>query len=284
MCGFRQQPSVALTGPESCDALEQAAGSRQQAAGSTGRLTRESRDALGYDRRRAPGSGLRTSIDSVTYHCYYAIGEEGAVERNSQTDERQYTLQELADSAGVSIRTIRYYIGEGLLPGPDGAGPQSHYTQSHAKRLQVIALLKDRFLPLKEIRKQLAGLDDTAIDRLIIDLDGDELDGLADTHEPAAAPARAADADEQAFRIDAPPKYDARALHYIDSALTRGPSRFRGIREGRGRMRSGERDEGERWRRIEVVDGVELLVREETYQRRRDRIDWLIDWARKVVD
>ncbi len=206
------------------------------------------------------------------------------MERNSQTDERQYTLQELADSAGVSIRTIRYYIGEGLLPGPEGAGPQSHYTQSHAKRLQAIALLKDRFLPLKEIRRQLTGLDDAAIDRLITDLDGGELDELADMHEPAAAPESASVTDERAFRIDAPPSYDARTLDYIDSALSRGTSRFRGIREGRGRMRSEERDEGERWRRIVVADGVELLVREETYQRRRDRIDWLIDWAKKVVD
>ena len=49
-------------------------------------------------------------------------------------------------------------------------------------------------------------------------------------------------------------------------------------------MRSEERDEGERWRRIVVADGVELLVREETYQRRRDRIDWLIDWAWKMMD
>ena len=38
------------------------------------------------------------------------------MERSTDGSERQYTLQELADSAGVSIRTIRYYIGEGLLP------------------------------------------------------------------------------------------------------------------------------------------------------------------------
>jgi DNA-binding transcriptional MerR regulator len=210
------------------------------------------------------------------------------VERTSQSDERQYTLQELADSAGVSIRTIRYYIGEGLLPGPEGAGPQSHYTESHAKRLQVIALLKDRFLPLKEIRRELTGLDDAAIDRLIIDLGGGEQSELADFQDaPAEAPASASVIDDGALALDAAPAYDARALDYIDSALSRGPSRFRGIREGReNRGRSGyeQRDAGERWRRIEVADGVELLIREETYQRRKDRIDWLIDWARKVVD
>lgn len=207
------------------------------------------------------------------------------MERTSQSDERQYTLPELADSAGVSIRTIRYYIGEGLLPGPEGAGPQSHYTESHAQRLRAIALLKDRFLPLKEIRRELTGLDDAAIDRLIIDLGGGELAELADIQESAASPASPLDFEEPALPIDAPAIYDAR--DYIDSALSRSPARFRGVREGRegrGRLRSEQNDEGERWRRIEVADGVELLVREETYQRRKDRIEWLTDWARKVVD
>ena len=133
------------------------------------------------------------------------------MERISGGDERQYTLQELADSAGVSIRTIRYYIGEGLLPGPVGAGPQSHYTESHARRLQAIALLKDRFLPLREIRKQLTRLDDAAVDRLIIDLGGGEraedaaFEELADVG-PMAAPAPAS--ADLPFAQPAP-KYDA---------------------------------------------------------------------------
>lgn len=206
------------------------------------------------------------------------------MERNTQSDERQYTLQELADSAGVSIRTIRYYIGEGLLPGPEGAGPQSHYTESHAKRLHVIALLKDRFLPLKEIRKELTGLDDTAIDRLIIDLGGPEQDELLDVKRSMAAPSEALESAHELRMLESEPIYDTDALDYIDNALSRSTNRFRGIREERGRARTERSSEAERWRRIEVADGVELLVREETYQRRQDRIDWLIDWAKKVVD
>ncbi len=198
-----------------------------------------------------------------------------------QSDERQYTLQELATAAGVSIRTIRYYIGEGLLPAPEGAGPQSHYTQSHLNRLRAVGLLKDRYLPLKEIRKALSGLDDEQIDRLITDLDvpfpldlPDEADGL-----PAASPPPMAN---RTYLNEAPePLYDA--LSYIESALEHGrPSldRRRSIREQRPESRS----EGEIWRKIEVSDGVELLVRDDLYRRRRDRVDWLIDWARKVVD
>jgi hypothetical protein len=37
------------------------------------------------------------------------------------------------------------------------------------------------------------------------------------------------------------------------------------------------------WRRIAIGDDAELLIREDAYHRRRDKIDWLIDWARKVL-
>ncbi len=187
------------------------------------------------------------------------------MERSSFSDERQYTLQELADLAGVSVRTIRYYIGEGLLPGPEGAGPQSHYTTSHMQRLRAIGLLKDRFLPLREIRRQITGLDDSEIDQLIDDLGGQI------ASEPDAI-------------MSAPaPGYEA-ALDYIDAALTQRPSRTRPLREERRRFRTEPEAEDERWRRIVVADGVEILVREEIYRRRKDRIDWLTDWAKKVVD
>jgi hypothetical protein len=41
---------------------------------------------------------------------------------------------------------------------------------------------------------------------------------------------------------------------------------------------------GSAWRRIPLGPDAELLVREEVYRRRRDRIDWLLGWARKVFD
>jgi DNA-binding transcriptional MerR regulator len=199
-----------------------------------------------------------------------------------QSDERQYTLQELATAAGVSIRTIRYYIGEGLLPAPVGAGPQSHYTDSHLNRLRAIGLLKDRYLPLKEIRKALSGLDDAEIDRLISDLQG--ADAPSSMPDAAVEPELALHAPPApAFINEEPaPMYDA--LSYIDFALERGrpkPARRRGSMREERLMPP---QEGEMWRRIEVADGVELLVRDDLYHRRRDRIDWLIDWARKVVD
>jgi hypothetical protein len=36
------------------------------------------------------------------------------------------------------------------------------------------------------------------------------------------------------------------------------------------------------WRRIPLGDEVELVISDRVYGRHRDRIDWLVRWARKV--
>ena len=37
--------------------------------------------------------------------------------------ENDYSLQDLADLAAVTPRTIRYYVAQGLLPSPGRGGP-----------------------------------------------------------------------------------------------------------------------------------------------------------------
>ena len=70
-----------------------------------------------------------------------------------------YTVKELASRAGVTTRTIYYYVGEGLLPPPRGGGPASSYDDEHLLRLRLIRRLKEEYLPLAEIRRRLVGLD-----------------------------------------------------------------------------------------------------------------------------
>ena len=62
-------------------------------------------------------------------------------------------LAQLATRAGVSIRTVRYYIQQGLLPSPEARGPGAHYTEEHLERLQLIKRLQRDHLPLAEIRR-----------------------------------------------------------------------------------------------------------------------------------
>src|SRR4051794_34998863 len=91
-------------------------------------------------------------------------------------DEERYTLTELADLAGVTPRTVRYYIGQGLLPSVGQSGPGAKYGDDHLARLRLIRRLQREHLPLGEIRRRLEGLDDS------------EIAGLAGSEAPAAPP------------------------------------------------------------------------------------------------
>lgn len=75
----------------------------------------------------------------------------------------RYRLAELAAASGVTPRTIRYYIAEGLLPPPVGAGPAAAYTVAHRARLALIERLKGRALSLRAIGEQLGALSDEAV-------------------------------------------------------------------------------------------------------------------------
>lgn len=72
--------------------------------------------------------------------------------------EVKLTLKELCHAAGVSERTVRYYIQQGLLPPPQGAGPASRYSLEHLSRLTLIRRLKAALLPLGEIKHLMSEL------------------------------------------------------------------------------------------------------------------------------
>jgi DNA-binding transcriptional MerR regulator len=74
------------------------------------------------------------------------------------SDDKTYSIGELADQAQVTTRTIRYYVTEGLLPTPDKEGRVAEYGPEHLARLQLIKILKDEFLPLQEIGALLEAL------------------------------------------------------------------------------------------------------------------------------
>jgi DNA-binding transcriptional MerR regulator len=74
-----------------------------------------------------------------------------------------YDLNELSAAAGVTPRTIRYYVQQGLLPSPGTRGPGTRYERAHLERLQLIRRLQRQHLPLAEIRLRLEALDDDGV-------------------------------------------------------------------------------------------------------------------------
>jgi DNA-binding transcriptional MerR regulator len=62
------------------------------------------------------------------------------------------SIDELAELGGVSRRTVRYYIQEGLLPKPLGVGRGRHYDRSHLERLLQVKAQQEAGLSLDAIR------------------------------------------------------------------------------------------------------------------------------------
>src|SRR5574338_1010843 len=72
--------------------------------------------------------------------------------------EAGWSIRELAEQAGTTVRTIHYYISEGLLPPPSGATRSATYSDAHLARLRLIGPLRDEGLALASIRQRLAPL------------------------------------------------------------------------------------------------------------------------------
>ena len=74
------------------------------------------------------------------------------------------SIGSLADAAGVSRRTVRFYVQRGLLPAPVGLGRGAHYTEAHLARLLEIKTWQEQGFPLDEVRARL-GLRDRRASR-----------------------------------------------------------------------------------------------------------------------
>jgi DNA-binding transcriptional MerR regulator len=87
-------------------------------------------------------------------------------------EDDRHSLTQLADLAGVTPRTVRYYLAQGLLPAVGQTGPGAKYDERHLARLRLVRRLQAEHLPLAEIRRRLDDLTD------------DEIRDLAGASEP----------------------------------------------------------------------------------------------------
>jgi DNA-binding transcriptional MerR regulator len=72
-------------------------------------------------------------------------------------DEIRYSVGELAELGGVSRRTVRYYVQEGLMPTPYGLGRGAHYGPEHLDLLLRVKSMQEEGSSLDAIRLALAG-------------------------------------------------------------------------------------------------------------------------------
>jgi DNA-binding transcriptional MerR regulator len=131
--------------------------------------------------------------------------------------ERKHTrmkLDELAERAGVSPRTVRYYVQRGLLTAPEFRGPDTVYEAEHLARLRAIRALQARHLPLDAIQEALSGRTLDEVERIAR--------GELPTDLVATAPvSRSHDDDERPAEVERVTRYalaPGLELHLTDSA------------------------------------------------------------------
>lgn len=79
----------------------------------------------------------------------------------------EYTIGELVSLSGVNRRNVHFYVQQGLLPPPQGAGLGARYSDEHLLCLRAIPVLRNRGLRLDEIRERLAGSDARSIEAFL---------------------------------------------------------------------------------------------------------------------
>ncbi len=68
----------------------------------------------------------------------------------------KFTVDELAARTGLTVRTVRFYASEGLLPPPERRGRVAYYDARHRMRLDLIRTLQEHGYTLAAIERVLA--------------------------------------------------------------------------------------------------------------------------------
>ena len=181
-----------------------------------------------------------------------------------------FSLDELSREADVTPRTIRYYITEGLLPPPETTGRNASYTQDHLDRLLLIGQLKERYLPLKEIRARIASMSPEDIHR------------AATQHGVRAFESRLS-------------RHESSAEDYLEHVLREPEAAYKARQSRPVPRRSISPMEipphitphaapDRAWRRIPISPDAELLITDDAWNRRGDRIRSAITWIRRMLE
>jgi DNA-binding transcriptional MerR regulator len=192
------------------------------------------------------------------------------------SSRRTYTIQELAERCGVTPRTIRFYIEEGLLPPPLQEGRIGLYTDEHVERMELIRQLKEAFLPLREIH------------RLVNSLSSAEIRALLETlpRTPYAAPAEEAESrpvgQSALDYIRSLQKGVTREEDRTDSTQTYQEAHAALLRKVRREELAPDEDEFARWQRITIVPGLEIHIRESSDYHFVSRVRQLLEFARRL--
>ena len=198
--------------------------------------------------------------------------------------QKVFTLDDLVKKSGFSTRTIRFYIQEGLLQGPDSRGKFAHYSQQHLDRLEMIQKLKRLRLPLEEIRNLLNTMTPGEINQIRQDSDLPDQETFK-KKEGKKLPAPTAGSSALAYiqNLTQARENIQQLSESQDRTLptTRKP-RIRSHSRERNKKKPKPTNRTETWQRIILQDGIELHVREDFDLHEEIRVKKLIEYIQQL--
>jgi DNA-binding transcriptional MerR regulator len=194
----------------------------------------------------------------------------------SNPDDARYTLTDLADLAGVTPRTVRYYLSQGLLPAVGVAGPGAKYDDSHLARLTLIKRLQRDHLPLAEIRRRLESLDDAAVLAIVETAPEPPADSALDYIRRVTTPPPAAPSTAPLMPLRGRIVADAPALYARSMPSSAPPADSPPDLPTRAQR--------SQWERLELAPDIELHIRRPLTRSTSKRVDRLIEIARDLLE
>jgi DNA-binding transcriptional MerR regulator len=175
-------------------------------------------------------------------------------------------IKTLCKKAGVTSRTVHFYVQQGLLPPASSPGPGARYTEGHLKRLRLARLLQQQHLPLAEIAKRLKGLTDAQVGELL----NEARARRPAVRESALDYIRGVLGEAQASRE--PVMWFTNQMRYQVDPTASSVAAW-GATPGRSQ-----------WERFALTDGLELHVRRPLLRVQQRQLDRLLAAAKDIFD
>lgn len=197
-------------------------------------------------------------------------------------NQSEYWISELAALSGVSTRTIRYYIQEGLLPQPEIRGKYAVFTDEYMHRLRLIKLMKDAYLPLNRIKELLDSLTESQFVPLLEAFEKDPISAMGSLQAPRVFN------QPSSSQADLNKTVENDALHYIHRLRGEKSVAEKTAEYGSNTSRQPPSPTSqvcppvtEEWRRIPLAAGLELHVRQPLTPCLQRLVDQLIELVEK---
>ena len=203
------------------------------------------------------------------------------------TTEEYLLIHDLAEKANTTVRTIRYYTDEGLLPQPVIQGKYAYYSRAHLDRLELIGRMKQAYLPLREIRRVMLSLSDDEVVQRLQEPQAFYQAGELNLNSPTFQPgAQALEYIERLRRESGLPEPENPRLHapvqQMHKIYDSQPFANRQASQSEPSASTEMAQKGTHWQRMELADGLELHVRQPVDPQTEHRLWQIIAFAQKL--